>query len=561
MPRWSLLSGAPRAGDAVPPRGLPRGVGASDALRRALLVAWVSSALFVWGAAGLVVLAFAGRVSGTTLAQGGILPAGLAALALFLLHRAKPEARAPLPAAAGFASLAVVLAVAGHVLHPRGAMLAPLLPPQVALRAGLSAAAGVALLVLLVLVVPVYAGARLRALRLGLEGGGRDARSPLRGAEALVREDADALLAPARWGALGGGALRRFGEGLLLPGLLALDVAGTLARRARLALARAAHDRIRFESDLAPLADALRGAGAFPEPDGRALVVGLPEGGEVRVERRRLVLPAPAHVLDVEGAPDDVRAFRALLETTLPHAGLQSWGAAARRWERRLNGLARDAEKAVTLEERSLLLEETGRVAALLAERELSEEDRAVLHLKEARLRLLLTTRILGEPPGARIEERRPAPGPALPPPLSSLMAAGGLAAAKRLVFVPHWILPVRTPWGEQEIVVNAATGRLDLDESRALLEAMRRHRPALLVEGLKGATFLPAPPPTAALLRSLRPALRRGAALPEGVLEGARATETVYVPFLGLDDGYVNALTGARAPDLGPGLAATRAQ
>lgn len=554
MPRWSLLSGAPRAGDAVPPRGLPRAASAADALRRARRVAWLSSALFVWGAAGLLVLLLTGRVSGTTLAQVGILPAALGAAAVWVVHRRRPDVPGVLPAAGALGTLALVLAVAGHVLHPRGAMLAPLLPPQVGALAGLPAWAGVVLLLALLLFVPLYAGARLNAIRLGLEAGGRDARGPVRWTESLVRDEADALHEPAPWRRLAAGKLRRFGEGLLVPGLLALDVAGTLAHRARLLVQRRTHDRIRFDAELPALRETLAAAGAFPEGDGRGLVVGVPEGGEVRVERRRLVLPAPVAVLDVEGARDDVRAFRALLETTVPHAGAQCWGAAARRWERRLNGLTRDAEKASTLEERSVLLEEANRVAASLAQRETSEEDRAVLDLKDARLRLLLSTRLLSEPPGARPEERRPAPGPTLTPPLSSLMGAGGLAAARRLVFVPFWVLPVRTPWGEQEVAVSATTGRLDADESRALLEAMRRRAPVLLLEGHKGATFLPAPPPTAALLRSLRPMLRRGASVPEGALEAGRATETVFVPFLATEEGYVNALTGTKAPDLGNG-------
>ncbi|HUR69209.1 MAG TPA: hypothetical protein VM370_08180, partial [Candidatus Thermoplasmatota archaeon] len=356
---------------------------------------------------------------------------------------------------------------------------------------------------------------------------------------AAIARRGDDLLAPPAWRTAWRGALRAWTDGATLPGLILLDAAHAATRPT---------DRLHAEASQDELADALVAQGATVEKQPRALVVRLPDAAPLRVTTSQLLLPrGPA--LDVKGEVDAARRLRRTLEGAASHALVFSWSAPARRWERRINALHKEALVASSLEERSLVMEELDRVRRTLSERALCGEEHTMLSLKEESVRALLAHRMLSEPPGARSEGRVLATHGALLPHVARVIDAGGLAAVKRVAFVPHWIVPVSTRWGEQEAAVSAATGGVELAESSALLDAMRRRGPVLFADVGAQAIFLPAPAPTGAILRQMRQA---GLAVPEDVAKGLTPADIVYVPYLATGDGYVSGITGALAPDLG---------
>lgn len=499
---------------------------------------------FVWAASGLLAFVLSGRVDAASVALLGLAPAAVAAVALFVASRGQRGVLLTLASVA--ATLVVVLAVAGHLLHARGEGLRFAFPPM--LGDGL---AGALLLLLGLLLVPLGVGIRLRALVLGYDASGADAASSRALLLALTQRHLDD--AP-RGAHVPLALLRSLGEAWMLPGLLLLDFVTLPARRGR--------DRLHADVSLPSLAEGLAAEGCHPERLGQGLRVRLPPraegdlGGVVLVRPRRLAFPAfeSSRALDVSGDAEDVRRLRRLLEGPLCGRIVFSWSRVGRRVEARLNALLHDADRANTLEERGLLLEEVDRMERSLAARDLSPGEWTILvGWKLQRLRGHLLSRMLHEPPGARADGRVPAPAPALLPPLSRVMEAGGLAAMRRAVFVPHWIVPVATAWGERDIVVNALTGRADALDGPRILEAMARQGPSLLVDAARPEAFLPAPAPTAALLRELRV---HGGATPVHLA----GVELAYVPFVPTEDGYVNAVTGAEAPDLGAAIPAPAA-
>lgn len=493
-------------------------------MRRAGIVAALAVA---WALAGLLASLAVGRVTGLALAIGLVPPLAILSIAAFALDVRRPS-RALSGAAAGFATLALAAALAGHVLHWGGSNWALfLLTEPFAWRL---AAYG-----LVLLVVPLYAGARLAALALAWSASGSRARGPALTIEAIAR-DHDAL-APPSWRGAWRGALLRWAQGITLPGLLLFDVARS---------SRRPEDRLHAEASLEAIADALVAQGAHVERRPRELRARIGDAQPTRIAPARLLLP-PGPALELRGG--DARAIRRLLEGPASHALLFSWSAPALRWERRLNALHLDAVVASSLEERSFVMEELDRVQRALDERELAGEEYVILSLKESRARSLLAHRMLSEPPGARATRRVLAQHGALMPDVARVLDAGGLDAVKRVAFVPHWIVPVRTAWGEQEVVVSGVTGKLDAVESRALLAAMQRNGPSILLDVGAQAIFLPAPPPTAALLRELRAA---GLAVAEGVASGRTPADIVFVPYLPTAEGYVSGVTGRIASDLG---------
>lgn len=521
MSTATSLAGGPSLGERS--GGAASGAGAF--VRSFHRAALVGSALLLWGLVGVVAWAFRGRVEPTTLVVAGTLPLAVLGLALFL-----PRRRALDAAAFSLLTLALAFAAAGHVLHPRGAALAPFFPAAPAALAALAA--------------PLLAGWRAHALDLGLAATGRLPRAlPLR---ALVTERPEDLLRPSyRWKRVVAGLARRLFDGLRLPGLLAVDVVLTLLARVR------PGERVHLDADLDALERAFAAAGASCSFDGAALDVQLPDHGRVRVKRRQLAFPTtgPAAVLDLAGPPAATAEVRRLLETDLCHVGRFAWTMQGLRWEARLNALLRDASQASTLEERSVLLDEAQRVERLLESRDLMAEERSLLRgWKAQRLRVLLSAKLLSEPVGPRTEGRIVAPAPALAPDVGQVIDAGGLATLRRAVFVPHFVVPVRTGWGEHEVLVNALTGAPDLDAGEDVLSWARERGATLFLAVPRGAQFLPAPEPSAALLRALREAVR-GA----DVAHATTAPDTLFVPFLPSEGGYVNGVTGARAADLGP--------
>jgi hypothetical protein len=334
-----------------------------------------------------------------------------------------------------------------------------------------------------------------------------------------------------------------------------LSLGGTVLSDALL-LPFAPRDRIHAQADPEILAAALVEAGATCDPEGAVLAVRLPPRAEgiaapiVRIRVRAIRYPwvDRRHHLEVTGDANEVRRLRAWLEGPCCAALVFSWSATGVRIEKRLNTMLREAQHASTLEERSLLLDEANKMSLALLERDLNEEEHAILAtLKSQRLRGMLATRMLSEPPGGRQEGRVLAPAAAMAPPLANVLDAGGLSAVKRIVFVPHWIVPVQGVWGERETLVNALTGHL-APNALGLLDAMRRRAPAHFHDAGSHAQFLPAPPPTAALLRELRGA--------GGIGSPPANLELVYVPFVSSATGFVNAVTGDAAPDLGPAAA-----
>jgi hypothetical protein len=542
MPSWSLLSGSPRVGESV---GAAPGLSSDTLTRHARVLGVLSSVVLVWAAAGLLAALLDGQDAVPGIVVTMALLGGGAAL-LFLLSRG--DRRLLVRAAAALATLAIVLAVAGHLLHARGASLRFLFPP--AFGDHDVAGPGILALLLGLLLIPLAATARLRTMSLGFDASGADARTPVALWRALAQRGLDDAPRPARAPL---GALLRLGEAWLLPGMLALDLAGSLAVRASDALSRRARDRLHVEADLVALAYALQEEGWAAEPagNGATLRVRNPDGGVVLLRARALSFPdvEARRVLDITGKPADLRRLRRLLEGPLCAHAVFAWSRVGRRIEARLNALIIESGRAGTLEERGLLLEESERLERALGARELSGEEWTLLATwKLQRLRAGLVSKMLAEPPGARPEHRVTAPAPTLTPPLARVMDAGGLSAMRRAVFVPHWVVPVHTPWGERDVVVNALTGRAEPGESRRLLDAMRERAPTMLLEMGRPSAFLPAPVPTAALLREMR---GLGGARPGHLA----AIETFYVPFVPGPEGYVNAVTGTAAPDLGAAL------
>lgn len=469
-----------------------------------------SGLLVVWALAGVIV-----ALGPSPSVALGALPLALAALVLLLVDLRRPS-RVLSGLAAGSATAALALAVAGHALYWGGPNLRLLLVPAApALKWGAFLA--------VLLLVPLYAGVRTRALRLAWEAAGSRARGP---AAHL------AALRPAR------GLAARWAEGAALPGTLVLDA----ALRARPVAAR-----LHAEGAPDALAEALARAGAAVETKGRDLVVRSGGAEPVTLARSRTLLP-PGATLELRGPRDAAHKFCRALEGDASDALLFTWSGVARRWEARLNALRREARAAQSLEERSIVMEELDRVRRALDERALCGEEWSILALKERDTRALLAHRMLGEPPGNR-SERVLAEHAALMPEVAQVLDAGGLASVKRIAFVPHWIVPIETALGQEEAIVSAATGKIDPDESRALLAILRERGPTLFLDVGTNAVFLPAPPPTGALLREMRAA---GLAVPEDVATGELAADVVYVPYLATAEGYKSGVTGRVAADLG---------
>lgn len=528
MSSGSLPGGGPRPGE----RSRGAATGADVFARSYHRWALAASLVAMWGLISLMAFAF-GALGVEPLALVAFGTAPLVVLVGVVLLARRGWSRI----AAAALTFAMAFAAAGHVLGPLAGPLPAAFPPA---WAALAAA---------LVVAPLVAGWRAHALDLALLATGRKPRFLPVGA--LFAKTPDELLRGAprdKWG-----PLRRYAEGWSLPGLLVMDAAFSVGLRIR------PHERMHFDADLDELGEAFVAVGATSERRERKLHVTLPSGGRVVITRHALAFPSEAAcVLHIRGHADAAHAARQLLETDLAHVGRAAWTRQGLRWEARLNALLRDAATSQTLEERSALLEEAQRVETLLDARDLMAEERALLRgWKAQRLRVVLSTKLLSEPVGPRAEGRLLAPAPALEPALPLVLEAGGLAVVRRAAFVPHWIVPVRTSWGEHEAVVNALTHKVDAAESEALLRAAREQGASLFVHAPRGPTFLPVPEPTAAMLRELRETLPRA-----DVATAATAADTLLVPYLPTTEGYLSGVTGSKAADLGPapGVAAKAA-
>lgn len=512
------------AGSRVGERENGAASGADSFARAFRASALLGSAAVLWAFVALGSALLVGRIEATaTLFVAGPLLLVGGVLTLW---------RVTLPAGCAAVGLAFGVAGIGHVLGPNLDAFDPIF-----------LGVGLVIPALGILALPLISGWRTRALDLALRATGRRPRGlPLR---ALTADEGDELLVnnvTAKRAALG--ALRAWLDGWTLPGLVALDLAHRL---------RPGHvERVHVDADLARLERAYASVGATTDLRARSLVLQLPNRSDrVGLRRHRLAFPRgeQAFVIEISGPRAAAHEARRLLETELAHVGRFAWTAQGLRWEARLNALIHDAHDAASMEERSALLEEAARVERLLDARDLMGDERQLLRgWKAQRLRILLSNKLLSEPVGPR-GERALAPAPALAPELSMILDAGGLSSLRRLVFVPHWIVPVRTPWGEQEVVVNALTHKADIAAGLSVLRAARERGASLFVVAPRGVQFLSAPEPNASVLKTIREAGVKGKA----AYDSGSAMEIIYVPFVPSDDGYHNAVTGEAAADMGP--------
>ncbi|MFA5860073.1 MAG: hypothetical protein WDA16_00115 [Candidatus Thermoplasmatota archaeon] len=470
------------------------------------VVALVGGVLALWATSGLFATLLDGRVNAFVLLLVAF-PLGSVALVITRTGHWR--------IASFLATLALVLIIAGHVLGPLGAPTRPLLI--------LPGTLGLVLLVIVALAVPLLAGWRSDALDRAAWTTGR--------APPLLRSPLDWRAVPAN-----------YAGGFGLAGQLALEAAFSW---------RPATARIGLDVTREDLAAALAEAGATCEPrGGTTLAITLPDdGGQVRADRVCLAFPRRAHALRVRGESAAVRRAVLLIESL--SVGSFARTEAGRRFEARINTMLRDAVCANTLEERSLLAEEAQRLERILDARDLPPHEWTALRAwKTQRLRLAIATKLLSEPAGPRAEGRVIAPAPALSPDLSRVLDTGqGLSTLRRIVFVPHWIVPVRDASGEREVLVNALTHKPEVMQGDEVLRAAREQAPSFFLDAPRSVTFLPAPEPTAAVLRDLREAFPHADVSPAV----AGPAEWLLVPFVPTSEGYVNAVTGQKAPDLGP--------
>lgn len=547
----TAFCGAPRPPVEPAPGSVRRD--AADIARAAWLGGAASAVLTLWAAAGALHAVLAphgagavGRGAGLG-GTGGALPvvlaamAGLAALVAALLiaraaqRRRGGSGRAFVEPLAVVVTLLLAAAAAGHLLHPRGASLRPLMPD--ALAPPLDAFA----LLLGLIAAPLLGGLVERGAGQALDAAGASPWRPrIRGASTLG----------AAWA-----------RGLRLPGLLALDALLSVAGRIRDGVRRDARHRLHVVIPLDGLARAAaaHGHAASLAPDGtlvltRPAAEGRVAPSRVVVRRDRLAFPrADAdRVIELRGDPDDLRALRRELDAHLLERGRWAWTTQGRRLEAQLDALLDEADDAHTLEARASLLHAAEAFARVLPHRALLADEHDLLERhKLPRLRELLETLVDGPADDAAGPRTRSAlaPAPAFAPRLERLLDSGGLRAAERLVYVPYALVPVGTRHDEVEVLVNTLTEEVDPVETRALLKAAARRAPRLHAEGHRP-TFLPPPTPTAALVNRARDAVRRSRGRGRTHAR-SEAVELLYVPFVKTDDGWTNAVTGTEAEAL----------
>lgn len=575
MAPWTLLAGGPRHGELAV-RGLRKGsVGARVA--SAWLAAAASGLVTLWALAGVAQVLLVGE--GAPLAGvARVVPVAFALVAVgaFGVHVVSRDGReGAFRAAAAMATLAVAAALP---VTGVSAWLGPALLSARYVGAGLALAlvAGVAV------VAPLAGSLHVRAQGVALNVAGTRLRHPPLG-RILLGADATDLVSPTPAGAgrLVGASLGALVEGWGYPALVVGDVLATVVMRARARMGGLALDRVHVDVAPGRLLEAVGAAGLRAEAQGRRVLVtvptrvraevaadrtpgparrvaravgralaGAPPDGRVEVRWRRVRLPAAARgrVLDVRGPPAAVRELRRAFEGDLAFVGPHAWSAEATRLERRVDGLHRDAAVAVTVEERTRLLEEAEGLARRVEGRDLLAEELEVLRAKLARVRLGLQDALLRHAGRPKTPERLLAPQPVLEADLEEEVRAGGSGSGKGLRYVPHWIVPVETRWGELEVVVNAATGRIVPAESRRLHARMVARSPRLLLDATRAPRFLEAPDPAGRVVAEVRRHLRHEAGYWGPFSLDEELVETVLVPFVPGEDGAaVNVLTGER--------------
>ncbi len=600
MRAWSAV---PRFGEATPDPRFGRSKGTVRGRIRAARFAALGGgfAFILLGLGAAVDLARVGEVgpvavSARNLALFLALPLIGVSIAFGVVHAVIAK-RAPGPVrtvygrlAAAFATLAVVTTLSSLVLvFPeigvplRDWSLASLLASVAGREVG-SVAGAVA-----TLAIPVMVGWYVHAVALAVDGAGlAPSRVPF--IRALTARAASDVITPAKPHEYAIGFARVSLLGFAVPSLAIWSLAGTLIGNGRARARGEVRDELHCAIDLDELGEGLAHARLNSRAWEHSLVVGVPPGSptEVRVEaaesrlkrlmhdiarigvtaspleeegvepvevtRRLLDLPpvAQGHILVLSGKPSAVRRLRRIIETEVLFRGIFAWSDEGVRYERRLNRLAKETRDARTVEERGFILEEANRLERILNGRGFLEEEWNVLAgWKTARVRAAVQEIMLTEPVGLKSPDRILARGPSLKPDLGKIVESPGLAKVKEYHYVPYWLIPVATGLGERDILVNAITRRVDLEESALLLEAVSAQGTTYFVEGARKAAFADAPPASGPLFGEVRQAIRLGLGY-RGLIEVAdELIDTVYVPFARVlgEDRLVNAITGEDAP------------
>lgn len=536
---WSAPGEPPAA------RGLSFG-GAREAASHARACAVAGGVVTVWLLAGALAPLLA-RFSSAGVALVGIVPPLVVGAALLA---AKPHAARV--AGGVLVTLGLAAAIGGHAVGPRGADVQSLLPPSFFVAVGLPPVVAAAFVGALLVIVPLWAGARVHGIGVTLDATGATARSIRLDAATMGAREAADLDARVPAPRVVAGALARLAEGYHFAGAMAAVAAAAVVDAVRARSARERVARLHADVTLETLAMALAERGVVADViDGRLRATVPPTAASdaapvVRVRLVTLRFPRVAadQLVEIAGEADAVQRFRALVEQDLAHLARFTWSRPARRLEARIDGMAAEARVVGSVEERSILLEEIDTLARVIARRRLSHDEWAILQWKAQRLRARLATSLAGEPTAPKREDRVKTPAAALAPDLAHVMSAGGLSAIERLAFAPHWVVPVESAWGEREIVIDAATARHDAATSAALLDAMATRPPLPFLEVGRRATFATAPTPTASLLRALRETLPSGLRASAASVEAPM--ECVLVPVLGGAGERVNGVTGA---------------
>lgn len=606
MRAWSAV---PRFGEATPdPRfGRPKG-SVRGRIRAARLAALIGGVLLL--AMGIATTAWAldiGQADSVEVSGRGFLILVTGPLLVATLATAAVRAIVPADMDLRFLPRGS-LAVAAMAMATTGAAIVQILivvpswgasvgrwAPGAFIEPYAAAGPSLGISIAVVLAVAAMTGLYVHAVALAVDGAGlAPSRAPF--VRALAAREAGGILTPPRPVEYVTGALHVTVLGFAVPALAIAGLAGTIIRNARARAVGDIRDELHCDVDLESLGEGLAeeqfGSRAWDrhldvsvpvanptdvkldaaDSRVRRFIADLARVGErardddedgvdvVRVSQRHVTVPPLAHgnTLLLRGSPRAVRRLRRVIETRVLFRCVFAWSEEAVRYERRLNRLAREAITARTVEERALLLDEANRLEVILNGRAFLEEEWNVLAgWKTARVRAFVQDMMLTEPVGLKSPGRVLAAGPALPLHLGRLVESAGLANVVKIRYVPYWLIPVATGLGERDILVNALTRRVDLEESAELLDAVARDGTTYFVDGTRKSQFIPPIPPSGALFGEVRQSLRLGLGYRGPIHVEDELLDTIYVPFaeISTEGRVVNAVTGRDAPDVAQAL------
>ena len=368
------------------------------------------------------------------------------------------------------------------------------------------------------------AGVAFESQRVAAEADGRRGAWRL---EACARQPGEPVTTAPRGRDLVVGALRATFQQLGRPGAAAYWALRRALLRRDLLLA--------WDVQLDSLAEAAREAGASVDFEaGSTRLLSLRPAGhlpptEVSMWRDAFVPFVHADALRVRGPPDALAAFLSLARGPLAGVGCWSRTSTGRRLERFAQPLLQRQAPATAGD--GLATSAADQVERLATLANLAPDEAAVVlgwKLPLARATRRETPAVLP----------RAAPGWTLEPPLANVLAVGAsLAALRDIVLVPHWLVRVQTPWGLSDVVVDAHHGAHDPARSDLILEALAERGATMWLDALREARALEAPRPTAAIMRSVKDAIRRDAQV---LWTKGDDIPTVWLPYLPSDGGLV---------------------